>query len=85
MMLLSLKKKEWNIAICSNLDGPRDGHTKWSVRQRKTNIIWYCLYVESKQKKDTSELHDIYTFLWGFFDLEIFLVVLELSSLYSHF
>ena len=22
-------KKEWNNAICSNMDGPRDYHTKW--------------------------------------------------------
>ena len=28
-MLLS-HKKEWNNAICSNMDGPRDYHTKWS-------------------------------------------------------
>ena len=26
-ILLSYKK-EWNIAICSNIDGPRDYHTK---------------------------------------------------------
>ena len=23
-------KKEWNNAICSNMNGPRDFHTKWS-------------------------------------------------------
>ena len=23
-------KKEWNSAICSNIDGPRDYHNKWS-------------------------------------------------------
>ena len=23
-------KKEWNNAICSNMDGPRDSHTEWS-------------------------------------------------------
>ena len=23
-------KEEWNNAICSNVDGPRDYHTKWS-------------------------------------------------------
>ena len=32
-------KKEWFNAICSNMDGPTDYHSKWSVRQRKTNII----------------------------------------------
>ena len=46
-------KKEWNNAIYSNMDGPRDYHTKWS--QRKTNIIWHHLYVEFK-KNDTNEL-----------------------------
>ena len=42
-------KKEWNNAICSNVDGPRDYHTKWSKLDRETNIIWYHLYVESKK------------------------------------
>ena len=27
--------------------GPRDYHIKWIVRKRKTNIIWYHLYVAS--------------------------------------
>ena len=30
-------KKEWNNAICSNMDGPRDCH------------MWYQIYVESKK------------------------------------
>ena len=34
--------------VCSNLDGPRDYHTKWNVRKKKTNTIWYQLYAESK-------------------------------------
>ena len=36
--LLLSHKKEWNIAICSNMDGPRDYHAKW-VRQGNTNVI----------------------------------------------
>ena len=39
--------------MCSNMDGPRDYHTKWS--QTKTNIVWYYLYAESK-KNYTNEL-----------------------------
>ena len=39
---------KWNNAICSNMDEPRDYHTKWS--QRKTNM-WYHSYVESNLKK----------------------------------
>ena len=46
--------KEWNNAICSNMEGPRDYHTKSEVRQKKTNTIWYNLCMESKN--DTNEL-----------------------------
>ena len=45
-------KKEWNNAICSNIDGPRDYHTKWNVRKRKTNTIWYHVYVESNDMNE---------------------------------
>ena len=31
-------KQEWNNAICSNMDGPRDYHTKWSKSDRKRQI-----------------------------------------------
>ena len=51
--ILLSHKKEWNNAICSNMDGPRGYHTKWS--KPKTNIIWYHLYVKPK-KNDTNEL-----------------------------
>ena len=46
-LLLSCKK-EWKNVICSNMDGPRDYYSKWSDSGRKTNTIWYYLYVESK-------------------------------------
>ena len=31
--------KKWNNAICSNMDGPRDGHTEWtkSDTERQTS------------------------------------------------
>ena len=41
--------KKWNNAICNNMDGLGDSNTKWNVRHRKINIIWYNLYVESKK------------------------------------
>ena len=31
-------KKERNIATCSNMDGPRDYHTKWSNSERDGQI-----------------------------------------------
>ena len=34
-------KKEWNNAICSNINGPRDDHTKWSwVEDKYITYMW---------------------------------------------
>ena len=33
--ILLSHKKEWKNAICSNLDGPRDYHIKWSQTENK--------------------------------------------------
>ena len=46
-------KKEWNNAICSNRDRPRHYHPKWY--KSETNIISYCLYVESKMNLFTQQ------------------------------
>ena len=54
-ILLSLKK-EWNDTICSNMDRPRDVHTKWSKSDRKRCIMQYHLYVKSKKSNDINEL-----------------------------
>ena len=44
--ILLSHKKEWNNAICSNMDGPRDYPTKWSKSEKdKYHMI---PYVESK-------------------------------------
>ena len=32
--ILLCHKKEWNNAICSNMDGPTDYHTKWSKSEK---------------------------------------------------
>ena len=37
------------MAFCSNIDVPRDYHTKWN--KPKTNIMWYLLYMKSEGKK----------------------------------
>ena len=41
-------KNEWNNAICSDMNVPRDGlgHIVSEVSQTKTSNIWYHLYVE---------------------------------------
>ena len=41
-------KKEWNIAICSNMDGPREYHMKWSKSGRERQN--YMIRVKSKKK-----------------------------------
>ena len=54
--------KEWNNAICNNMDGPRDYHTKWSKSERQTlddiTYMWILkcdsnehiiLFLQSKQ------------------------------------
>ena len=46
IMLLFHKKN----AICNNMDGLKDYHTKWS--KPKTDVL-YLLYVESKNNKWT--------------------------------
>ena len=48
-ILLSLKK-EWNNAICSNMDGPRDYHTKWSESDRERQILHDITYTWNLKK-----------------------------------
>ena len=37
-VILLSRKKEWNNVICSNMDGPRDNHTKGSKSNRERQI-----------------------------------------------
>ena len=48
-------KKEWNNAICSNIDGRRDYHTKWSKPDRERQISYIITYMWNL-KNDTNEL-----------------------------
>ena len=48
--ILLSHKKEWNNAICCNIDGHRECHTEWSKSDREGEISWYPLYMESKKK-----------------------------------
>ena len=48
--ILLSHKKEWNNAIYSNMDWPRDYRTKWSKSERERQISYdNHLYVESKK------------------------------------
>ena len=35
--------EEWDIAICSNIDGPQGHHTKWSKSERERQILLWNL------------------------------------------
>ena len=52
--ILLSHKKEWNFAICSNMDGPRDYHTKWSQTEKDKYymISLMCVIL----KNDTNQL-----------------------------
>ena len=47
-------KKAWNTAICSNMDGPRDNHTKRSKSERERQIPYEITYTWNL-KYDTNE------------------------------
>ena len=36
--ILLSHEKEWNNAICSNMDGPKDYYTKWSKSERERQV-----------------------------------------------
>ena len=43
--ILLSHKKEWNNAICNNMDGPRDYHTKGSKSERERQIPYDITYM----------------------------------------
>ena len=52
--ILLSHKKEQNNPICSNMDGPRDYHTKWCKSDRERQIPYAITYVWNL-KYDTNE------------------------------
>ena len=47
-------KNEWNNVICSNMDGTRDFHIKWSKSEREWQIP-YCTTYMWNLKDDMNE------------------------------
>ena len=43
--ILLSHKKEWNNAICSNTDGPRDHQTEWDKSERERQIPYDTTYM----------------------------------------
>ena len=52
--ILLSHKKEWNNAICSNIDRTRDYHTKWSKSERGRQVPYDITYMWNL-KYDTNE------------------------------
>ena len=52
--ILLSHKKEQNNATCSNMDAPRDYHTKWSKSEREKQIPYDITYMWNL-KYDTNE------------------------------
>ena len=53
--ILLSHKKEWNNAICINMDGTRDNHTKWSKSDSERQILYDITYMWNL-KNSTNEL-----------------------------
>ena len=53
--ILLSHKKEWNNAICRNMDRPRDYHTKWSKSERERWLPYDITYMWNLTY-DTNEL-----------------------------
>ena len=53
-ILLSYFLKEWNNAICSNVDGPRDCHTEWRKSDREREILCDIPYKPNLKRSDTN-------------------------------
>ena len=49
-------EEEWNNANCSNKDGPRNYHTKWSKLKKERQIPYGITHVWNLKKNDTKEL-----------------------------
>ena len=49
--ILLSHKKEWNNAICSNMDGPRNYPTKWSKSERERQILYDITYIWNLKNK----------------------------------
>ena len=49
--ILLSHKKEWNNAICSNVGGPGDNHSKWCTSDRERQIYAIAYMGNLKKKK----------------------------------
>ena len=43
-------KKQWNCAICRDMDRPRDCHIEWSMSEREKWILYNIAYIWNLEK-----------------------------------
>ena len=48
-------KKEWDLAICDNMDGPRGHYAKWNKSNSKKQIPYDFTYKWNLRKKTNGE------------------------------
>ena len=59
--ILLSRKWEWNNAICSNMDGPREYHTEWSDSQREKQIPYDITYIWNLKYDTNKPIYKIET------------------------
>ena len=61
--ILFSHKKEWNNATCSNIDGPRHYHTKWSKTDKDKHrmVLCICWFFKNKKKGEREIQKNLHT------------------------
>ena len=49
--ILLSHKKEWNLAICSNMNGPEGYYAKWNKSDREKQILYDFTYMWTLKTK----------------------------------
>ena len=56
--LLVIHKKEWNLTICSNINGSREYYAKWNKSDKERQILYDFIYMWNlKNKNKTEQTH----------------------------
>ena len=53
--ILLSHKKEWNLAICDNMDGSRGYYAKWNKSGRERQILYDFIYMLNLKNKTNEQ------------------------------
>ena len=56
--ILVCYKKEWNLAICGNMDEPWAPYVKWNESDRQRLILYDLPYIQTLKRKEKNKLID---------------------------